>query len=395
MVWAMDQVDQKGNNGFGGSAAAGAGANVTPDQQADANQKSLDTLAGLKCYVSACNAKCKAGTNKVAEFNGQPSSLSTNNRCSKGAYRSLCCDSKTKTGTCQWRGYRGAGLACIKGCAAGETELTTNTNQHDDKKGNKNCHGGLQSSCCSNFKPASSSLEDDLKDAAKAFCRVAVPALLAPLELLEDLIPIVGEIADLVEIAATPAIIQGCIKGIEKEGKAEFKVFGKSHTLSLDKPKTKPTSVPDRPPPKNDNPSKPGDKNDRCDSKSNQKRAREIEDRIVQSAQNGLPHRQKQTTTRLPMEERRRLRTPHHVPTPLHLRSDPHPLRHGSRLRTNHQTATCKKETITTPCGGNNDNNDIKRFPHRDPRLDLRRLRVDCNQQQHHGRRRSLQPRPG
>ena len=30
--------------------------------------------------------------------------------------------------------------------------------------------------------------------AAKAFCRIAVPALLAPLELLEDLIPIVGEV---------------------------------------------------------------------------------------------------------------------------------------------------------------------------------------------------------
>lgn len=29
--------------------------------------------------------------------------------------------------------------------------------------------------------------------AAKAFCRVAVPALLAPLELLEDVIPIIGE----------------------------------------------------------------------------------------------------------------------------------------------------------------------------------------------------------
>lgn len=31
--------------------------------------------------------------------------------------------------------------------------------------------------------------------AAKAFCRIAVPALLAPLELLEDLIPIVGKSA--------------------------------------------------------------------------------------------------------------------------------------------------------------------------------------------------------
>ena len=88
-----------------------------------------------------------------------------------------------------------------------------------------------------------------------------MPALLAPLELLEDLIPIFGEIADIAEIAATPAIIQGCVKGIEKEGKAEFKVFGKEHTLSFDAPKTKPTDVPDRPPAKSDTPTKTGDKN--------------------------------------------------------------------------------------------------------------------------------------
>lgn len=44
-----------------------------------------------------------------------------------------------------------------------------------------------------------------------------------------------GEILDIVEIAATPALIQGCVKGIEKEGKAEFKVFGKKHSVSLGK----------------------------------------------------------------------------------------------------------------------------------------------------------------
>jgi hypothetical protein len=69
--------------------------------------------------------------------------------------------------------------------------------------------------------------------AAKAFCRIAVPALLAPLELLEDLIPIFGEIADIAEIAATPELINVCVKGIEKEGKAEFKIFGKEHSLEV------------------------------------------------------------------------------------------------------------------------------------------------------------------
>lgn len=45
-----------------------------------------------------------------------------------------------------------------------------------------------------------------------------------------------GEILDIAEIAATPALINLCVKDVEKEGQAEFKVFGKEHTLSMDKP---------------------------------------------------------------------------------------------------------------------------------------------------------------
>lgn len=41
---------------------------------------------------------------------------------------------------------------------------------------------------------------------------------------------------DIAEIAATPALINLCVKDVEKEGQAEFKVFGKEHTLSMDKP---------------------------------------------------------------------------------------------------------------------------------------------------------------
>lgn len=126
-----------------------------------------------------------------------------------------------------------------------------NTNNHIKKK-DHTCTGGLQSYCCSGFKlaPHVGDLKKDAEDAAKAsakaaaeqaaldivakaFCRVAVPALLLPLEALEALIPIVGEIADIAEIAATPALVQLCVKGIEKEGKAEFKVFGKKHTISV------------------------------------------------------------------------------------------------------------------------------------------------------------------
>lgn len=111
-------------------------------------------------------------------------------------------------------------------CADDETEVARNTNHHDDT-GDYTCNGGLQSYCCAGFStpPTKSQLaaqaasaassaaaaaasdaaaiaeqaaeaaaeQAALDLAAKAFCRVAVPALLAPLELLEDLIPIVGE----------------------------------------------------------------------------------------------------------------------------------------------------------------------------------------------------------
>ncbi|KAL2066089.1 hypothetical protein VTL71DRAFT_2160 [Oculimacula yallundae] len=265
MVWAMEQVDQKAGN------QNSAHSDVTKDQQADAKQKADDLTAGISCYTTDCDAKCKKGTNQVAQMNGQPGSLSTNDRCGKGKYRNLCCDDGTTMGTCQWRGYRGVGLSCISGCADGETEIVQDTN-HKEKKSDQTCSGGLQSYCCKGFRPAPNGpdLVKDAKDlaknaaeaiaaeialdiAAKAFCRVAVPALLLPLELIEDAIPIIGEILDIIEIAATPAIIQACVKGIEKEGKAEFKVFGKKHTLSMDKP-TK--TVQSRPPTSTHSPAK-------------------------------------------------------------------------------------------------------------------------------------------
>ena len=111
-------------------------------------------------------------------------------------------------------------------CADLETEVARNTNHHDDT-GDYTCNGGLQSYCCADFstpptksqltakaaaaassaaaaaasnaaelaKEAAEALAEQaaIDLAAKAFCRVAVPALLAPLELLEDLIPIVGK----------------------------------------------------------------------------------------------------------------------------------------------------------------------------------------------------------
>lgn len=71
MVWAMDQKDQTQSNGLGFTS------NVTPDQQANAQQMSSDQAASLSCYTTDCNAKCKLGTNKVAEVFGQPGQIST------------------------------------------------------------------------------------------------------------------------------------------------------------------------------------------------------------------------------------------------------------------------------------------------------------------------------
>ncbi|KAI4600107.1 hypothetical protein KJ359_001209 [Pestalotiopsis sp. 9143b] len=217
MVWAIDQVNQKADNGL--APAPG----VTTQDQKDAKQKSDD----------------------LAAVNGQPGKLSTNDRCKPNQYRSLCCDDGTRMGTCQWRGYRGVGLSCMGGCDDGETEIVQDTNSHDKKTGDRTCTGGLQSFCSAGEAAAISVGEQAALDiAAKAFCRLAVPALLAPLEALEALIPIFGEILDIAEIAATPALIQLCVKGVEKEGKAVFKVFGKKHTISFDKPTATPRSRP-------------------------------------------------------------------------------------------------------------------------------------------------------
>lgn len=98
------------------------------------------------------------------------------------------------------------------GCLDGETEVVQDTNSFDKSTGPRTCTGGTQSYCCKGFKPspsgsdlktqaedaakaaAEAALEQAALDiAAKAFCRIAVPALLAPLEAVEDIIPFIGE----------------------------------------------------------------------------------------------------------------------------------------------------------------------------------------------------------
>lgn len=204
----MDQRDQGGDNGL--APAPG----VTTGQQEDAKQMSEDLAAGITCYTSDCGAQCKKGTNQVTQMNGQPGKLSTNDRCPKESYRTLCCSDGTTMGSCRWRGYRGLGLSCMGGCADDETEVVQDTNNHG-KDGDQTCTGGIQSYCCKDFKsaPTKEELEEEAKEkaadlaeqaaeqaaldiAAKAFCRIAIPALLAPLELIEAAIPIIGKSND-------------------------------------------------------------------------------------------------------------------------------------------------------------------------------------------------------
>lgn len=123
-------------------------------------------------------------------------------------------------GTCIWRGSRGVGLGCIAGCANGETEVARNTNHHGNT-GNYTCSGGQQSYCCAGSQApypklavaeksavgtaataaeqaaaaaaAAAATQVAIDIAAKAFCRPAVPALLAPLEAVEATVLIIGK----------------------------------------------------------------------------------------------------------------------------------------------------------------------------------------------------------
>ena len=92
----MDQVNQTADNGL--APAPG----VTTADQEDAKQKMNDLGAGISCYTTDCNVNCMKGTNQVAQMNGQPGQLSTNDRCPKGQYRSLCCADGTTMGKCEW-----------------------------------------------------------------------------------------------------------------------------------------------------------------------------------------------------------------------------------------------------------------------------------------------------
>ncbi|CZS97834.1 uncharacterized protein RCO7_00033 [Rhynchosporium graminicola] len=243
MIWALDQVDQKANSLQYPEDWSEEQISISEDLIADEEVKGV-------CYTTKCGDTCRKGDHEASQMNGQPGSMSTMDRCSKGEYRRLCCSKGTTMGICRWRGYRGLGLACTGGCGDFETEVTQNTNHHSDKE-DQTCSGGSQSYCCAGFTPPISKeqIEDRIKDeaadaaialaealalevAARVFCRIAITAALTPL----TFIPIVGWIIRLAVQAAVPALANLCAKGIAKAGKSVFKFKGKDYDVKLDKP---------------------------------------------------------------------------------------------------------------------------------------------------------------
>lgn len=128
------QIDQKSSNGNSPS-----GTSVSTQDQQDAKQASDNAVAGITCYTTDCDASCKKGTNQVAQMNGQPGDLSTNDRCSKGKYRNLCCDDGTIMGICQWRGYRKSTFAQTYVFLPSFKMFVTRNAPYTDSKTNRWC----------------------------------------------------------------------------------------------------------------------------------------------------------------------------------------------------------------------------------------------------------------
>lgn len=266
MIWALDQIDQDSSIGGG----------LTPEEMEEAESIYQDAAAKGVCYTTMCDDKCRYGDYEAAQMTGQPGLLSTMSRCPKDQVRRLCCSKASTMGTCQWRGFRGLGLSCTGGCREGEIEVTTNTN-HRSKNEGQTCTGGVQSYCCSGFKPpiskeqVSEKFKDEVADfaletaetlalelAATAICRAAIMAATLPIRL----IPFVGWIAGIALQAAMPALVKVCAKGVAKAGKSSFKFKGKDYDVKVDKPLT---SKVDRPASKS--PTKASDKPQVCNTK--------------------------------------------------------------------------------------------------------------------------------
>lgn len=109
------------------------------------------------CYWSLCGETCNSTYFDVTEARGQVANVPQNLVCPQ--YRILCCAPQTVMGTCQWEGYRGAGLLCIPASedpdAVAVAQNMTFGVDEDGLTSDLTYIGGYQAYCGSGFVPSS------------------------------------------------------------------------------------------------------------------------------------------------------------------------------------------------------------------------------------------------
>jgi len=170
MIWAIDQDSADGDsmNDFLGTANAGIFAEDAVSAPLKLKKAIKETQQGMACYTSFCNTQCQKGFVAVTSARGQVPDFQFDTSCKGETFRDggqfICCPSSAlnsddKPGKCEWRGYKGSGFACQRGCNDDEIEVAANSavaSQVTTPFGSfvqvaHTCTGGSQSYCCSNY----------------------------------------------------------------------------------------------------------------------------------------------------------------------------------------------------------------------------------------------------
>jgi len=170
MIWAIDQDSTDGDsmNNYLGTHNAGIYAKDMVGSPLKLKKAITETQQGIACYTSFCNADCAAGYEAVDTTRGQVADFQFDTSCKGDSFRDggqyICCpssalNSDNKLGKCEWRGFKGAGMSCLRGCNDNEIEVAANSAvgaQVTTPMGNlievaRTCNGGSQSYCCSDY----------------------------------------------------------------------------------------------------------------------------------------------------------------------------------------------------------------------------------------------------
>jgi hypothetical protein len=175
MIWAIDQDTPEGDslNDYLGVAKAGVYASDMTKSPLRLKKALAEIQKGSACYTSFCNGGCAKGYEAVESTRGQVADFQFDTSCKGSSFRdggqSVCCPSSAldsakggganQPGKCEWRGYKGEGMACRRGCNLGETEIAANsavgTSARTPMGGlilvEQACNGGSQSYCCSDY----------------------------------------------------------------------------------------------------------------------------------------------------------------------------------------------------------------------------------------------------